>query len=134
MPVGGELSSAPFIYPTMQRYLGLDVHVPRSFAGEAEGVFNRIKCINWLTVLGDAILEELGGLLYPYPGGVLIQAEEYPCLCDVEQEPVLIPEAYRKVASFTRRVRFTGYRAYLFRVAKPLVDEDEAEKWVSRFD
>ncbi|GHU38345.1 hypothetical protein AGMMS50256_37520 [Betaproteobacteria bacterium] len=117
-----------------------------SFTGLAKGVFNRIKCINWLTVLGDAILEELGGLLvvrnalepkctlYPYPGGVLIQAGEWPCLCDVEQEPVLIPEAYRKVASLTRRVRFTGYRSTLFRVAKPLVGKEETEKWVSRFD
>ncbi|MDR3086877.1 MAG: DUF3396 domain-containing protein [Azoarcus sp.] len=145
MEIAGEIGNAPFVYPTMQRYLGLDVHVPVSFIGEAEGVFNRIKCINWLTVLGDAILNELGGLsaardalepdcvFYPYPGGVVIQAGEWPCVCDVEQEPIM-PKAYHKVAAFTKPVRFTGYRSSLFRVAKPLVAIEEAKKWVSRFD
>ena len=137
----------PYIYPTLKKYIGLDLHDPLEFAREARAIHNRIKCVNWLTVLGDAILEELGGLavlksalepdctLYPYPGGVLIQAGEAPRLGDVDvpgSVELLIP--YRKVAAVTKPVRFMGYKSYLFRVDEPLNDVEEARKWVSRFD
>lgn len=99
---------------------------------------------NWLTVLGEPILEELGGIeaarralepdctLYPYPGGLLIQAGPLPQLGDTHRG--LIPERYRKVAQFTRTVRFEAYRSSLFRVFEPMVGREEAVKWVRRFD
>jgi hypothetical protein len=49
-------------------------------------------------------------------------------------EGPMVPELYRKVARFTKRVRFMGYESYLFRVEEPLDDAEEAKKWVSRFD
>jgi hypothetical protein len=137
----------PYIHPTLKKYIGLDVQVDVDFSMETESVHNRIKCVNWLTVLGDAILEELGGLavvksalepectLHPYPGGVIIQAGEAPRLGDVDapgSSELLMP--YRKVASLTKPVRFMDYESYLFRVGKPLVGKEEAKKWVSRFD
>ncbi|MDR1228853.1 MAG: DUF3396 domain-containing protein [Azoarcus sp.] len=140
-------TDGPYIHPTLKKYIGLDVHDPLEFAFEAREIHNRIKCVNWLTVLGDAILEELGGLavvknalepectLYPYPGGVMIQAGEAPRLGDVDvsgSSELLIP--YRKVASITRPVRFMDYKSSLFRVEKPLIGKEEAKKWVSRFD
>jgi hypothetical protein len=140
-------TDGPYIHPTLKKYIGLDVRVALDFSMEAKSVHNRIKCVNWLTVLGDAILEELGGLgvlksalepectLHPYPGGVMIQAGEAPRLGDVEvpgSSELLIP--YRKVAAITKPVRFMDYRSYLFRVEKPLVGKEEAKKWVSRFD
>jgi hypothetical protein len=140
-------NDGPYIYPALKKYIGLDVHDPLEFAFEAKEVHNRIKCVNWLTVLGDAILEELGGLavvksalepectLHPYPGGVMIQAGEAPRLgdLDVPGSSELL-EPYRKVARFTKPVRFMDYRSSLFRVEKPLVGKEEAKKWVSRFD
>ena len=137
----------PYIHPTLKKYIGLDVQVALDFSMEAKSVHNRIKCVNWLTVLGDAILEELGGLavlksalepectLHPYPGGVMIQAGEAPRLGDVDVPGSSeLLEPYRKVARFTKPVRFADYTSSLFRVEKPLVGKEEALKWVSRFD
>jgi hypothetical protein len=139
--------TAPRTYPTLQKYPGLDIQAALEFSSAAEGVHNRIKCVNWLTVLGEEIVEELGGLdvlrnalepectLYPYPGGILIQAGEAPRMADVAvpgADELLAP--YRKVAFITRRVRFMNYKDYLFRVEEPLNDEEEAKKWASRFD
>jgi len=140
----GAISGEPYTYATLQRYPGLDIHETIAFSDETSGVFNRIKSINWLTVLGDHILEELAGLdaarkalepectLHPYPGGVLIQAGPVPQLGD--SFTGLIPEAYRKVARFTRPVRFEAYQSSLFRVFEPMVGREEAVKWVRRFD
>jgi hypothetical protein len=140
-------TDGPYIHPTLKKYIGLDVRVDLDFSMEVKSVHNRIKCVNWLTVLGDAILEELGGLaiikntlepectLHPYPGGVMIQAGEAPRLGDVDvpgSSELLLP--YRKVAAITRPVRFMGYEDSLFRVDESLNDAEEAKKWVSRFD
>lgn len=87
---------------------------------------------------------ELGGLdaarkalepeaiLHPYPGGVVIQASEVPLLGDTHRGD--IPEAYRRVARFTRPVRFEDYRSSLFKVFEPLDRKEETRKWIRRFD
>jgi hypothetical protein len=118
--------------------------VPVSFISKTQGVFNRIKCVNWLTVLGDEILDELGGIdlarrvlepectLHPYSAGIVIQAGSVPRLGDIQKGH--IPEQYRKAAHFTKSARFTGYKNPLFRVFWPMIGCEEAEKWVQRFD
>jgi len=138
--VADILSAAPYTYETLQQYPGLDIHMPFSFISKVRGVFNRIKCVNWLTVLGDEILEELGGInsaqktleseciLHPYPGGIVIQAGQMPRLNSDA------PDQYGKVARFTRHVRFTGYKKALFRVFEPMNGCEEMEKWLKRFD
>jgi hypothetical protein len=142
--IGAGMSAEPYTYATLRRYPGLDIQTPVSFINETKGKFNRIKCVNWLTVLGDAILAELGGVeaarkalepectLYPYPGGLLIQAGPLPRWGDTARG--LLPEAYCAVAHFTQAVRFTGYRGSLFHVFAPMIGCEEAEKWVRRFD
>ncbi|WP_232729795.1 type VI immunity family protein, partial [Herbaspirillum huttiense] len=69
-----------------KRFPGFDFQDGGWFALEARDVHNRIKCVNWLTVLCDALVEELGGRdkmhttlepvckAHDYPGGVVIQA------------------------------------------------------------
>ncbi|MCL2326384.1 MAG: DUF3396 domain-containing protein [Proteobacteria bacterium] len=141
------LSAEPWIYPTLQRHPGLNIIQPVNLMQSTEGVFNRIKCVNWLTVLGEEILNELGGLsaakdalepdctLYPYPGGVVIQAGVAPQLGDTTVGDV--PECYQKVARFTKPVRFDAYTyrwGGLFQVSKPLNGVEETLKWISRFD
>jgi len=136
-----------YMLPTLQKYPGLDIHVPLDFSGEVKGAFNRIKCVNWLTILGEELLDDLGGMLvlknaleplctlYPYPGGVLIQAGEAPRLGDVDLPGAFeLLEPYRKLAFITKRVRFMNYKDGLFRVDDSLDGAEEAKKWVSRFD
>ncbi|MDR0702783.1 MAG: DUF3396 domain-containing protein [Azoarcus sp.] len=91
------------IHPALKKYIGLDVRTPVDFTMETKGVHNCIKCINWLAILGDAIPEELGGLamvksalepectLYPYPGGVMIQAG---ALHGLREQPVPSSETF----------------------------------------
>jgi len=141
------LSAEPWAYPTLRRHPGLNIIQPVQYRGSTEGVFNRIKCVNWLTVLGEEVLNELGGLsaakealepdctLYPYPGGVVIQAGSAPQLGDTMAGDV--PECYKMVARFTKPVRFDGYtyrNGGLFRVFEPLKGVEETLKWISRFD
>lgn len=133
-----------YAYTHMRRHPGLDFFDPLDFSLEVESVHNRIKSVNWLTVLGDAVLAELGGLqaaksalepectIHQYDGGIVIQAGEIPVLGDTHQED--IPELYRRVARFTKPVRFGSYSASLFRVFEPMDGATEAKRWVARFD
>ncbi|SEK95158.1 Protein of unknown function [Roseateles sp. YR242] len=128
----------------MKRFPGLDFPDPVRFIGETEGVRNRIKCVNWLTVLGDPLVEELGGLaalrssltpactVHLYDGGILIQAGETPRLGDTEKGD--IPEEYQRVARATQPVRFEDYPSALFRVAPGLDKKKETLAWIRRFD
>jgi hypothetical protein len=142
--IGAGIAAEPYVYASLQRYPGLDMQVPISFINAAKGNFQRIKCVNWLTVLGDPVLAELGGMnaartalepdcvLYPYSGGLVIQAGLAPQFGDLARN--IIPNAYRSVARFTKPVRFSEYRCSLFRVFQPMIGCEEAERWVSRFD
>lgn len=133
-----------YVHAALQRYPGLDIHEPGSFAWDGAVLHDRIKCVNWLTVLGDEVLGQLGGLevarkalepdctFHPYEGGVVIQAGEAPQLGDTYQGDV--PEVYRKVARFTKPVRFEAYRSSLFKVFEPMDGKEEAVRWVRRFD
>jgi len=143
LPIGSE-EKAKYAYAAMKRHPGLDFIDGVVFSGEVEQSFNRIKVVNWLTALGDDILNELGGIeaaraalepdctLHPFNGGVVIQAGAVPQLGDSYHG--LIPERYRKVAHFTRPVRFEDYHSPLFRVFPPLDGLTETRAWVRRFD
>lgn len=140
----GSTTAERYAYATVQRYPGLDLGEAGVFCARAKETHNRIKSVNWLTVLGDAVLAELGGLnnaraalepdctLHPYEGGVVIQAGDVPRLGDTHQGE--IPDAYRKVARFTKPVRFGAYRSSLFRVFAPMDGKEEALRWAGRFD
>lgn len=128
----------------MKRFPGFDFVNGINFSGEAESVHNRIKCVNWLTVLCDELVTELGGIepmrselepvckIHEYEGGILIQAGETPQLGDTYRDDV--PQAYRDVARYTKAIRFDGYTDTLFRVPNNLDDVEEARSWVRRFD
>lgn len=128
----------------MKRFPGFDFQDGGSFCTEAATVHNRIKCVNWLTILNDELVVELGGLIamrkaleplckvHEYLGGVVIQAGAYPQLGDTYCDN--IPEAYRLVSRYTKSIRFEGYKDTFFSVADGLDDVAEALAWVRRFD
>ncbi|MBN9359035.1 MAG: DUF3396 domain-containing protein [Herbaspirillum huttiense] len=127
-----------------KRFPGFDFQDTGSFSFEARDVRNRIKCVNWLTVLCDALVEELGGRdkmhttlepvckAHDYPGGVVIQAGAFPQIGDTWRDEV--PEAYRLVARYTKSIRFETYRSGLFRVPQGLDKKEETLAWIRRFD
>ncbi|MEB7585487.1 DUF3396 domain-containing protein [Serratia rubidaea] len=143
---------AKYTYALLQRHPGIEHMDDLGFILEtryvdAQGehfITDRIKGVNWLTILCDALLEELGGLerckkmlepechVQPYDGGVVIVAGPVPQLGDAYQQ--IIPERYRKVSSFTKPIRFEDYDGDLIRVDPPLDSHEETLKWIRRFD
>ncbi|WP_322049769.1 type VI immunity family protein [Paraburkholderia bannensis] len=140
----GMSQNTTYTLPLMKRFPGFDFIHGVDFSLQAGAVHNRIKCVNWLTVLGDEIISELGGIapirdalepvcrIHEYPGGVVIQADEGPQLGDTYRNDV--PEAYRAVARYTKPVRFEAYRSRLFRVPQNLDKKEETLAWIRRFD
>ena len=130
----------------IKRFPGFDILDGVRFSMKAGSVHNRIKCVNWLTILNDDLVTELGGIepmrealepvckVHEYPGGVVIQAGEAPQLGDTHRGD--IPEAYRMVARYTRSVRFEGYQgpSGLFRVPDNHDKIAETLAWIRRFD
>jgi hypothetical protein len=105
----------------------------------------KIKGMNWLTILSDKFVADLGGLkamraalepdciVHIYDGGVLIQAGDTPQLCDGIMSR--LPETYRKLGSFIDPIIFDAYgKPGLFPVPKPLDPPQEAAKWAHRFN
>lgn len=140
----GMSQNTRYALPLMKRFPGFDYIHGVDFSMQARAVHNRIKCVNWLTVLGEEIVTELGGierirealmpacLIHDYPGGVVIQAGGAPQLGDTYRSDV--PEAYRAVARITRPARFEAYRSRLFRVPDNLDKKEETLAWIRRFD
>jgi len=127
-----------------KRFPGFDFQDAGAFSFQARAIHDRIKCVNWLTVLCDALVEELGGRdkmraalepvcnVHDYPGGVVIQAGATPQIGDTWRDEV--PEAYRLVARYTKAIRFETYRSGLFRVPQGLDKKEETLAWIRRFD
>ncbi|QHM71253.1 type VI immunity family protein [Mixta intestinalis] len=144
--------SARYTWPLLQRHPGLDHMDDISFLvattyvedKKRKYITNRIKGVNWLTVLGDALVEELGGLdrcrealepechVQPYDGGIVIMAGPMPQLGDTYQG--IVPQRYRKVAAFTRPIRFEDYDGELIDVDEPLDSREATLQWIRRFD
>lgn len=132
----------------LKKFPGLDHEYPSNFNVEADYWQQqpyKIRSINWLTILGETIISELGGRdsmraalgescpLTDYRGGTIVQAGAQPELGSSEDGE--IPEDYRKVARLTKPVRFEAYRAGLFRnLPAPFDDREETLEWIRRFD
>ncbi len=128
----------------MKRFPGIEFIDGVAVARETEEEQNRIKGVNWLTVLNYELVEQLGGLeqmkkalepactIHNYDGGVLIQAGPTPRIGDAQRGD--IPTEYRMVARFTKPIRFENYDERLFRVPDGLDDKAETLEWIRRFD
>jgi hypothetical protein len=128
----------------MKRFPGFDFQDGGRFSRNAEQVHDRIKCVNWLTVLSDPLVNELGGVgavrealaplcaVHEYDGGIVIQAGAFPMLGDTQRGDV--PQAYQLVARYTKAVRFESGDSALFRVPDGMDNREETLAWIRRFD
>ncbi len=134
-------------FPIIKRFPGLDFPNLGEWSSEVRHEKKRwIRTINWLTILDDKFVAELGGLervkselgddcpIHLWNGGIIIQAGPEPETGDVNQG--LIPEAYRKVARLTKPLRFESLkgRISLLNPPPPLDHIEESLKWLRRFD
>ena len=128
----------------LERFPGFDFPDTVGFSMRAKAVHDRIKCVNWLTILADPLVAQLGGAatlaealggecrLHAYAGGTVIQAGPEPRLGDAARGDV--PEAYRTAARVTRPIRFMDYADGIFRVPDGRDKRQTTLDWVSRFD
>ena len=135
---------ARYTWASMQRFPGIDFFDPVTFPLRVKENYNRIKGVNWLTVLCDALVAELGGVetlthalepecrVHPYRGGVIIIAGPVPQTGDTYSG--FIPQRYKKVAAVTHPVRFEDYRRPFLKLPEPLDSMDATLRWIRRFD
>ena len=122
------------------RFRGLEVDIPWSHAIYLAKE-DRIKGINWLSIIDRERIERLGGsealtaalgagiLRYPFSTGVVIQAGPRPLLGDVHlQEPM---PHYTQVARALKPIRIDS----ILSLSSPHgFDRDRTDKWLARFD
>lgn len=134
-------------FPFLKRFPGLHCGRNRTFkvrSTRQRKTTDRIFTTNWLTVLADDIVDQLGGAsalgqalgdngeVHGYEGGVVLQAGPYPQPGDVNNG--IIPKAYREVARATAPVRFEDYKLGILVVPPQLDSLAETLAWVRRFD
>jgi TseV toxin immunity protein TsiV len=124
----------------VSRFRGLEIDLPQShsiYLAEE----NRIKAINWLTVLEQSWIDRLGGRdalgaglgkgieLHPFRTGVVIQAGPRPLLGDVNRnEPM---EAYSRVARALKPIRIQSVRGI---ASDHGFTRDRSDQWLARFE
>jgi len=142
--LGMERSYPQVYWPFLSRFVGFDHDW--GFAMSL-GDVRAIKGVNWLTILDDGFVAELGGKaalrkavgpeaeVLDWAGGVLIRAGAEPQIGDRNIDDW--PEAYIAVNRALRPIRFEAYpstpMAFL-KVPPPLDPVEETLKWVRRFD
>ncbi|HSN96947.1 MAG TPA: type VI immunity family protein [Candidatus Nanopelagicales bacterium] len=106
-----------------------------------------MKGVNWLTVVGDHLLAELGGvdvvcdrlgklderfMVHRYEGGVVIQAGERPVLGDAERGSW--PELYVKLSKFLKPIRISRHCPFQYAGDGERFDLESSQAWLRRFD
>jgi hypothetical protein len=141
----------PVVYDWAQRFPGLEVDYPLSHSiwltTGREGRRDGIKGVNWLTVVGDRYLPELGGadkveadlaaldsqfVVRRYDGGILIQAGPRPQLGDAARG--VWPALYVKLARVLKPIRVTSHKPFQRGTAVVPFDAANSEAWLRRFD
>ena len=127
-----------------ERFPGLEVENPILHEIYLD---NGIKGVNWLTLLGDRWVKEIGGLDYlkirlgdefklsPYDGGLMIQAGPRPEIGDVTTNRW--PRHYVTLAKVLKPIQIKEHGAFHFGdptgSQKPM-DHEASLAWLFRFD
>jgi len=141
----------PIVYELAQRFPGIEADFPIEhgiwLTQGREGDRGGIKGVNWLTVVADRWLAELGGadkveadvralddrfIVHRYGAGLMIQAGERPQLGDSERDRW--PELNVKLSRYFGPIRITRHCPFGQTGAGPRFTKEEAIKWLRRFD
>ncbi len=135
----------PNEYELAQRFIGLEVDT-RSFSAGGFELKHHIKGANWLTILGDGFVQQLGGesairaqlAAWPeitfshYAGGLIIQAGKYPDLGAPEDGA---PIPYVAVSRVVKPVRTTEPGSLHYYLPQQNgFDTADTVSWYERFD
>lgn len=131
-------------YEIAHQFLGLDISNVESDLRFRDG----FKCINWLTVLSNKLInDKLGSLseleqknhddaiiFYPYQGGVVVRAGEVPELGDVATNPY--PQHYVNVNTLLKAARAPEIGSLGFGSINGEIrfNDRTSKEWQSRFD
>lgn len=126
-----------------ERFPGLEVETP---SWHTIHVGEGIKGVNWLTLLGDRWVKEIGGVDYlrvrlgdafkltPYDGGLMIQAGPKPQIGDATANRW--PRHYVTLAKVLKPIQIKKH--YPFHFGDPMgslrMDSEASMAWVYRFD
>jgi len=126
------------IYKISRRYKGIDLGSPLMFSGfMKEG----IKCVNWLTFVGNRFVERLGGvehlqkqvsdeiIIHTLPHGIMIQAGALPSFGYVNAQENL--PYYHEVGRLLKPIRSLKHteRGY-----NGIGGTENTAEWLARFD
>ncbi|WP_438043111.1 type VI immunity family protein [Sorangium sp. So ce128] len=140
----------PVVYDWAQKFPGLEADYPISHSiwlRKGRGGNGGIKGVNWLTVLGERWVEEMGGadkieadlhalderfIARRFDGGVMIQAGARPQLGNAERN--VWPELYVKLSKYLKPIRITEHRPFQYGGPGLRFDLERSEAWLRRFD
>jgi len=138
---GFAISAAVYI----KRFPGFDFIDSLGYIVACKANFrNRIRGINWLTVLNDALVESFGGIdalraklgdlcvIHPYDGGIVIQAGPTPETGDFNRG--VVPAAYRQVYHAIGGSLFRDYPVGIFMTRNQEDMAEATQAWLSRFE
>jgi hypothetical protein len=130
----------PIVRKIAERFPGLEVE---SRTAHTLYLGKGIKGVNWLTILGERWIKEMGGLdslrtclgepfgFYPYEGGVIIQAGPKPQIGDVQANRW--PQHYVTLARVLKRIQIENHRPFHFG-GPGRMDHEASKAWLFRFD
>lgn len=125
------------------RYLGIDLpHLTATVIAVRDALGPGIKSINWLTLLGQELLERVVGEnglrsalpstfeIYPVTYGTIIRAGEKPLIGDVNRRDDL--SLYLTVGKLLAGLRLDDHPEFLEDPADP--EGEPTKNWLERFD
>ena len=131
----------PIVCSIAERFPGIEVE---DRPGHTNHVLEGIKGVNWLTVLGERWVRELGGIdylrirlgesfgFYIYDGGVVIQAGPKAQIGDKEKGRW--PQQYVTLARVLKKVQVKDHYPMHFGGPGRRLDHEATKAWLFRFD
>jgi hypothetical protein len=128
------------VSPYAMRFPGLEFDDPVSQSIHLE---KHIKGVNWLTVLSDGFLDQLGGRealkaelgeafpFYDYPGGSIIQAGPSPQIGDLNRQ--IVPPHYKRLSDVLKPIR-VDYPDSLLSAPDYRDNKAITKQWFERYD
>jgi hypothetical protein len=140
MESGYAKSAQPILYPIIKRFPGLEYDSPMSHSLHCT---NSIKGVNWLTVLSDKFLDQIGGkkelqsklgeefLFFDYNGGSIIQAGTHPQIGDLDNNINI--QDYQKIYKLVKSIQ-SEYKSSMMRTPDGVDPHEFKDEWMKRFD